>query len=100
MEIRDRQQGQSFAPTILAWCNRIRPNFAALLTLCAVCLIWKALSPIWIPFLGWLFSLFEPAFLFLGMGLLALGGLFMIVIFGFVLAVVGLVLGGGFFRSS
>jgi hypothetical protein len=103
MEIQNEQPRQSLARTILASCKRLEPNFAALLALCAVCLIWKALSPIWIPCLAWLVRFIELflSFLFSSLfpALVTLGGVFAIVMFGFVLAAVGLLIGGGMLRS-
>jgi hypothetical protein len=89
MEIRDEQRRES-----------IKPNLAALLTLCVVLLIWTALSPIWIPGLAWLLSLFEPAFLFLAKAFAVIAVVFIMVMCPiFLLAAVALVLGGGAIRS-
>jgi hypothetical protein len=89
MEIRDEQRRQS-----------IRPNFAALLTLCVILLIWAALSPIWIPCLAWLFSFFAPTLGLLGKAFGVVAGLFIMFMCPIlVLATVALVLGGGAIRS-
>ncbi len=98
MQIQDEQPR---AATILDWCKRITPNFPALLTLCALFLIWKALSPIWIPSLAWLFSLFEPGFFLLAKAFAVVAVLFIMVMCPIlVLAAVALVLGGGLIRST
>jgi len=73
----------------------VRPNFAALAALLALLLIWYALSPIWVPCLSWLYSLLEPVLAFLGYVLLACVVLLLLVVFGFALAAVAMVLGGG-----
>jgi len=87
-EIRDEQRRES-----------TKPNFAALLTLCVLLLIWTALSPVWIPGLAWLFSLFESAFLFLAKALAVISVVFiMLMCPALFVAGVALVLGGGAIR--
>jgi len=96
----ETQDERLSAATILTWLKRITPNFPALLTLCAVVLIWKALSPIWVPCLAWLFSLIGPGLSQLGEALFfTFVGLASISMIGLVLAVVSLLLGGGLIRS-
>jgi uncharacterized membrane protein len=84
MEIRDEARGQP-----------VRLNFAALFALSVVIfiwiVIWIVLSPILLPVAACVVSFLQPAFWFLCALLLVLNGVLM---FGFGLAVVGLLLGG------
>ncbi|HUM05325.1 MAG TPA: hypothetical protein VLT90_07680 [Terriglobales bacterium] len=69
----------------------IGPNWAALVVLGALVLIWYLLSPIWMPLLSLLGVLLEPVLVALGYVFLALAATFLC---GFTLAAVGMLLGG------
>jgi hypothetical protein len=69
----------------------VKPNFAALFALAVVVFIWIELSPIWLPPVSWFVAFLEPVFSFLCEIFAALAG---VLLFGFALAVLGLLLGG------
>ncbi|MGB9072889.1 MAG: hypothetical protein WCC22_09470 [Terriglobales bacterium] len=69
----------------------VKPNFAALFALSVVVFIWSVLSPIWLPLVAWVVSFLLPVFWFVCEVLLVLASL---LIFGLVLAVISLLMGG------
>jgi len=69
----------------------VRLNFAALFALFAIIFIWVVLRPIWLPLVTWTVSFLLPIF---GIVCLALLVFASVLIFGFALAVIGLLLGG------
>lgn len=69
----------------------VTPNFAVLFALGLVAFIWFELSPLWLPPVSWLISFLLPVFWFLCGVVVIVAG---VLLGAFVLAVVGLLLGG------
>ncbi len=72
------------------WAS-IRPNFSALFVVAMVVFIWTELSPLWLPLASWVISFLEPALLFLWTA----SAIFVCVaLIGFIVAVLGMLIGG------
>ena len=85
-----RDQERSYLP---------KPNFPALLVLCALVFIWTELRPLWMPCLTWLFSLLEPVSGFFSDVFPFLYVSFVMLMLAVGLAGAALLLGGGIPKS-